>query len=93
MPKHCNDELPSLDTADLSRVSGGAGMDAMSMLPMILMLRGKKGAAPQQVAAAPPPAPPRPRVIVDGVEKSMTSTGSGGLSFSNDSGGDPGAIA
>jgi hypothetical protein len=76
MSDHHDDELPALAPADLSQVTGGAGFDMMSMLPMILMMRGRA-----QSAAAPPaqpaPDPWKPKILVNGVEQAGTSTANG----------------
>ncbi|HET7504801.1 MAG TPA: hypothetical protein VFK02_27450 [Kofleriaceae bacterium] len=72
MPAHHDDDLPTLDLADLAGVTGG-GADAMSsMLPMMLMMRGRSQAA---APPAPPPAPWKPKILVDGVEQQVTSSG------------------
>ena len=77
MPTHHDDEpstLPTLDAVDLSRVTGGAGLDMSSMLPMMLM----KGRS--QAAGAPAPAPAQPwtpKILVDGVEQPVTSSANG----------------
>jgi hypothetical protein len=72
MPAHHDDDLPTLDTVDLSKVTGGAGFDLSSMLPMMMMM--KRSAA----AAAPPTAPAfLPKVLVDGVEQPVTSSADG----------------
>jgi hypothetical protein len=74
---HQDDELPSIDVADLKSVSGGAGMDMSSMLPMALMMRKKQQqAAPVQVAAAPTPAAPaRPNILVNGQPAQLDASG------------------
>jgi len=74
---HQDDTLPTLDLAELGQVIGGA--DAMSsMLPMMMMMMMRRSqAAPAQVAA-PPPAPAwKPKILVDGVEQPLSSTGNG----------------
>jgi hypothetical protein len=73
MPDHHDDELPTLDTADLANVTGGAGLDMASMLP-ILMMKNRA-----QAAAAPPPPPPawKPKIMVDGVEQQVASSENG----------------
>jgi hypothetical protein len=78
MPAHHDDDLPTLDLADLASVTGGAAADPMSsMLPMMMMMRGRSQAAPAP-AAAPPPAPAwKPKIMVDGVEQQLTSSGNG----------------
>ena len=78
-----DDELPTLDTADLARVTGGAGDDFSSMLPLLLMMRHRGAAA----AAAPPPAaavPPwQPTITVDGVPQQLSQTGTGTFTASS----------
>ncbi|HEX3476706.1 MAG TPA: hypothetical protein VHT91_16885 [Kofleriaceae bacterium] len=78
-----NDELPTLETADLTRVTGGAGDDMSSAMMMALAMRNRGQAA----AAAPAPAvsaiPPwQPQITVDGVPQQLTSTGDGTYSTS-----------
>jgi hypothetical protein len=71
---HHDDDLPSLDTADLSTVTGGAGLDMMTMLPLLLLRNANQAAA----APPPPPAQPwRPTIKVDGVEQPVTTTNNG----------------
>ena len=77
-PTAPSNELPTLDTADLARVTGGAGDDMSAMLPFLMMaLRNRGGGA----AAAPPPAaavPPwQPTITVDGVPQQLTQSGTG----------------
>lgn len=72
-----NDELPTLDAAELDQVTGGSGMDMSTMLPMMLMMKGKQQQQPQ--AAMPPPAPPKPKLFVDGVEQSLSQGPNGQL--------------
>lgn len=71
-------ELPTLDLADLSRVTGGAGDDLSALMPiMMMMMRNRSAGA---AAAAPPPAavPPwQPTITVDGVPQQLTATGNG----------------
>jgi hypothetical protein len=73
-----SDELPTLDTADLARVTGGTGDDLSTMLPLLMLARrnGSAGAA-----AAPPPAaavPPwQPTITIDGVPQQLTQSGTG----------------
>jgi hypothetical protein len=78
-----DDELPTLDTADLARVTGGAD-DFASMLPlMLIMMRNRAQAA---MAAAPPPAavPPwQPKITVDGVPVQLTQNGTGTFTSSS----------
>lgn len=78
-----HDELPTLDIADLTHVTGGAG-DDMSSLAMMMAMR-KRGA--QTAAAAPAPAatsvPPwQPQITVDGQPQQLTDTGNGTYSTS-----------
>lgn len=75
MPAHHDDDLPTLDLADLSKVTGGAGLDMSSMLPMMMMMKQRSAAT-----AAPPPAPApawTPKVLVDGVEQPVNSSANG----------------
>jgi hypothetical protein len=75
MPTHRDDELPSLEAADLANVTGGGGFDISTMLPIMLMMRNRSRAA---AAAQPMPAPTwKPKVIVDGVEQQGSSTANG----------------
>jgi len=67
MSRH-DEELPSLDLASLEQVTGGAGMDMSSMLPMMMMMRNRQAAAP-----AAPPQPAMPKILVNGVEQSAQS--------------------
>jgi len=70
-----DDEIPSIETADLEGVTGGTGMDMSSMLPLLMLgKRNQQQAAPQQVAAAPA-APPKPKLFVDGVEEPLSGSG------------------
>ena len=70
---HDDDDLPTLEPADLTAVTGGTGFDIMSMLPL-LMMRNRAQAAP----APPPPAQPwKPTIKVDGVEQPVTSSNNG----------------
>jgi hypothetical protein len=69
--------LATLDAVDLSRVTGGAGLDMSSMLPMMMMMMMMKQ---RSAAAAPPPAPApawTPKVLVDGVEQAVNSSANG----------------
>jgi hypothetical protein len=69
MAVHHEDDLPALDPADLTSITGGTGFDLMSMLPLLLM-RNRAQAAPP-----PPPAQPwKPTIKVDGVEQPLTTT-------------------
>jgi hypothetical protein len=75
------EELPTLDPADLSRVTGGAGDDMSSALMMAMAMRnrGQAAAAP----AAPTSVQPwQPTITVDGVPQPLTSTGNGTFSTS-----------
>ena len=75
MAVHHEDDLPTLNPADLTSVTGGTGLDLMSMLPLLLM-RNRAQAAPP-----PPPAQPwKPTIKVDGVEQPVT-TDSNGTTF------------
>jgi hypothetical protein len=75
MPAHHDDDLPTLDLADLSKVTGGAGLDMSSMLPMMMMMKQRSAAA---AAPAPAPAPAwTPKVLVDGVEQPVNSSANG----------------
>jgi len=76
MPAHHDDDLPTLDAADLSKVTGGTGTDMSSMLPMMMMMMKQRS----QAAAVPPPAPApawTPKVLVDGVEQPVNSSANG----------------
>jgi hypothetical protein len=82
--RHTSDqeELPTLDPADLSRVTGGAGDDMSSAMMMAMAMRNRG-----QAAAAPAPAPTsvqpwQPTISVDGVPQQLTSTGNGTFSTS-----------
>jgi hypothetical protein len=80
MPVHHDDELPTLDLADLDRVTGGAGDAMSSMMPMMMMMMMRNRS--QGAAAAPPPAAAavpawKPTITVDGVEQPVTSTDNG----------------
>jgi hypothetical protein len=75
MPTPPDDELPSLEATELANVTGGAGFDMSTMLPMMLMMRSRSRAA---AAAQPVPAPTwKPKVTVDGVEQQGTATANG----------------
>lgn len=75
-----DDELPSLDTADLARVTGGAGFDFSSMLPlMMIMMRNRAQAAP--VMAPPAPAPWQPKITVNGVPAQVTPGPNGSFTY------------
>lgn len=80
-----DDELPTLDTADLSRVTGGAGFDFSSMLPMMMMMmRSRAQAAP--VMAAPAQAPWQPTITVDGVPQQVTPGPNGSFTYTTPGG-------
>jgi hypothetical protein len=77
MPAHHDDDLPTLDLADLASVTGGAADAMSSMLPMMLMMKNRSQAA---AAAAPAPAPApawKRKIMVDGVEQQLTNSGNG----------------
>jgi hypothetical protein len=76
MPAHHNDDLPTLDLADLASVTGGAADAMSSMLPMMLMMKNRSQAQAAPAAAAPAPAW-KPKIMVDGVEQQLTSSGNG----------------
>jgi hypothetical protein len=78
MPRHHHDDLPSIDTAALEHVTGGAG-DMASMLPMIMAMK-KRSAGAAAAPAAPPP-PPRPKILLDGVEQPASALTGNGASF------------
>ena len=72
-----DDELQTLDTADLAKVTGGAGDDFSSMMPLLaIMMRNRTAAAaaPPQAAAVPPW---QPKITVDGVPQQLSQTGTG----------------
>ena len=73
MAVHHDDDLPTLEPADLAGVTGGTGLDLMSILPLLLMRN--------QAQAAPPPAPAaqpwKPTIKVDGVEQPVTASNNG----------------
>jgi hypothetical protein len=82
VPQH--DELPTLDIADLRRVTGGTGDDMSSSLAMMMAMRRR---AAQSVAPAAAPAasavPPwQPQITVDGVPQQLTSNGNNTYSTS-----------
>ncbi|HMG54855.1 MAG TPA: hypothetical protein VK601_15265 [Kofleriaceae bacterium] len=76
-----DDELPTLDLTDLSKVTGGTGDDMSSMLPIMLMMMMRNQS---QAAAAPPAAIPpwQPTITVDGVPQQLTPGANGALSAS-----------
>jgi hypothetical protein len=72
MAVHHEDDLPTLEPADLTGVTGGTGLDLMSILPLLLM-RNRSQAAPP-----PPPAQPwKPTIKVDGVEQPVSASNNG----------------
>jgi hypothetical protein len=74
MAVHHDDDLPTLEPADLAGVTGGTGLDLMSMLPLMLLMRNRAQ------AAAPPPAPAqpwKPTIKVDGVEQPVSTSNNG----------------
>jgi len=77
-----HDELQTLDPADLTRVTGGAGDDLSSAMMMAMAMRNRgQAAAP---APAPTSAQPwQPTITVDGVPQQLTSTGNGTFSTSS----------
>jgi hypothetical protein len=86
-PATPDDELSTLETADLARVTGGAGDAMSSMLPMMMMMMMRNRSA-GAAAAAPPPAavPPwQPTITVDGVPQQLTQSANG--TFTTSSGG------
>ena len=77
MAVHHEDDLPTLDAADLTGVTGGTGFDISSILPLLLLRNASQAAA----APPPPPAQPwKPTIKVDGVEQPVT-TDSNGTTF------------
>jgi len=79
-----NDELPTLETADLSRVTGGAGDDMSSAMMMALAMRNRsQSAAPAAAPAASSIPPWQPQIPVDGVPQQLTDTGNGTYSTSS----------
>lgn len=74
------DELPSIDLSTLSRVIGGASTDLSSMMLPLMMMKNKQ----QQSAPPPPPAPAAPvtpKITLNGVPQSPTSTSSAGTNY------------
>ncbi|TMQ04920.1 MAG: hypothetical protein E6J91_42105 [Deltaproteobacteria bacterium] len=82
MPAH--EELPTLDTADLSKVTGGTASDMSSMLLPMLMMRNR--AQPAAAAPAPAPAVPAwtPKITVGGVDQTVTPSSDGTFTTSTD---------
>lgn len=76
--KHHRDELPSIDVAALSSVTGGTGTDMSSMLPMMMMMRQRSAPA---AAPAAPPAPQQPKILLNGVEQPASALTGNGSSF------------
>ena len=76
-----HDELPTLETADLTRVTGGAGDDLSSAMMMAMAMRNRNqaAAAPPAPAAVPPW---QPTITVDGVPQQLSNTGNGTYSTS-----------
>jgi hypothetical protein len=75
------DELPTLETADLTRVTAGAGTDLSSVMMMAMAMRNRgQAAAPAAVPASVPPW--QPTITVDGVPQQLTSSGNGTFSTS-----------
>ena len=70
-----DDELQTLDTADLARVKGGTGDDSSSMLPFLALAMRNRGAAGPAPAAATQPW--QPTITVDGVPQQLSQTGTG----------------
>jgi hypothetical protein len=80
MPKHHQDELPSIDLATLKTVTGGAGADMSSMLPMMMMMR-QRSASSAAPAPAAPPQPVTPKILLNGVEQPASALTGNGTSF------------
>jgi hypothetical protein len=78
MSKHHKDELPSIDLATLKGVTGGAGADMSSMLPMMMMMKRRSAPAP---APAAPPQPVTPKILLNGVEQPASALTGNGTSF------------
>lgn len=71
-----DDELQTLDPADLTRVKGGAGNDLSSMMPLLaILMRNRSAAAATQPTATVPPW--QPTITVDGVPQQLAQTGTG----------------
>jgi hypothetical protein len=80
-PATQHDELPTLDPADLTRVTGGAGDDLSSAMMMAMAMRNRHQApAPAPAPAAVPPW--QPTITVDGVPQQLSNTGNGTYSTS-----------
>ena len=84
MPAH--EELPTLDTASLSKVTGGTASDMSSMLLPMLMMRNRAQPAAAAPAPAPAPAVPAwtPKITVDGVDQAVTPSSDGTFTTSTD---------
>jgi hypothetical protein len=74
------DELPTVPSLALGRVTGGAGMDMTSMAMMMMAMKSKGAQAP----AATPPPPQAPKLMVDGVAQQLQSDGQGGYIVNDD---------
>jgi len=86
MSTHHEDELPTLELADLTQVTGGAGDDMSSMLPIMMMMRNRsQGSA----APAAPADAWKPKIMVNGVEQSLANSGNNTFSVSADPSTDP----
>jgi hypothetical protein len=70
-------DLPTIEGAALEGVTGGAGIDAMMMLPLLMRRRSQAAAAPP-----PQPQPVTPTIKVNGVEKQLAKDASGAYSLS-----------
>jgi hypothetical protein len=82
-PTAPHDELPTLETADLAHVTGGAGDDMSSMMMMAMAMRNRAQAAAPAPAPAPASVPPwQPTITVNGVPQQLSSTGAGTFSTS-----------
>jgi hypothetical protein len=81
-PADQHDELPTLDPADLTRVTGGTGDDMSSAMMMAMAMRNRNHAtaAPAPAPAAVPPW--QPTITVDGVPQPLSNTGNGTYSTS-----------
>jgi hypothetical protein len=76
-----HDELPTLETADLSRVTGGGGGDMSSLAMMAAMRkRAARSVAPAPAATSVPSW--QPQITVDGVQQPLTNTGNNTYSTS-----------
>ncbi len=79
-----NDELQTLEIADLTRVTGGTGDDMSSAMMMAALAKRNRGqAASASAAPAATSVPPwQPQITVDGVPQQLSSTGNGTYSTS-----------